>query len=229
MLNQPFEIYFLFRIICTSTPRPISHRPRHCFFNSSNFHLNFRCYINLATEAGIRYHQVVTICHVSLYGIISLAYGAIWFKIKRTARLMKLPSGNRYHNSAAVMLIFVGVFAFQWLSFTLFNFWIITRGNPPTPFLVLSVILVNLGGVYNCFAYTVVRRRIQRSGCSRVVVIGGSNTGQAVQAPSVISLPSGNTEITTTANSSNGDIGYVSTSASNISPSSKYVPFEVYI
>jgi hypothetical protein len=41
------------------------------------------------------------------------------------------------------------------------NFWTMFS-VPPAGILITTVIIVNLGGVYNCIAYTVIRRRLQR-------------------------------------------------------------------
>ena len=72
------------------------------------------------------------------------------------------------------MLVFVGVFILQWWSFTLYNIWALVT-TPPAPVLVLAVIIINLGGIYNAIAYTIIRRKLQSQRRQNAVTSGGNN------------------------------------------------------
>jgi hypothetical protein len=71
-----------------------------------------RCYADLRTARGRMFSQVLAILQIGSFGIVAVAYGTIWIKIQRTARLMSSDDG-RYRNSARVMMIFVLTFIFQ--------------------------------------------------------------------------------------------------------------------
>jgi hypothetical protein len=50
-------------------------------------------------------------------------------------------------------------------------------GVPPAGMLITAVLIANFGGVYNCIAYTVIRRRLQQqnsTGGPQVVYSGGN-------------------------------------------------------
>jgi hypothetical protein len=63
-------------------------------------------------------------------------------------------------------------------------------GVPPAGILITVVIFANLGGVYNCIAYTVIRRRLQQQKATRgpqVVLSNGSKPSTAVNPGAVTS------------------------------------------
>ena len=138
----------------------------------------------MGISRGRIYAQVFSLIQICSFGLLGVAYGAIWLKIQRTTRLMNGMSSTeqRYQSSARVMLIFVAVFILQWWSLTLFNVWVLVV-TPPSAVLVLSVLLINLGGVYNCIAYTIIRRRLQRqkhdNPNSRPVTVGTPHQNEA--------------------------------------------------
>jgi hypothetical protein len=60
----------------------------------------------------------------------------------------------------------------QWWPLVVFNIWA-RIATPSIVLLITAVLVINLGGVYNCIAYTVIRRRLQqrrRSRSQQVVV-----------------------------------------------------------
>src|SRR6218665_543391 len=67
------------------------------------------------------------------------------------------------------MMVFVAVFILQWSPYTLFNLWGIFE-DPPAPVFIIAVIIVNLGGIYNGIAYTIIRRKLQRQKRQNAVV-----------------------------------------------------------
>ena len=118
------------------------------------------------------YSQFFTFFELIMFIGVALAYGSIWVTISRTSKLMGSDI-NRYQNSAKVMMVFVIVFILQWWSLALFNIWSLIT-PPPAVLLVLPVALINLGGVYNCIAYTVIRRRLRQQAAAQgpKVVVG---------------------------------------------------------
>ena len=131
----------------------------------------------------------IAILQLSLFFGVTLSYGAIWLKIKRTIHLIGSNS-TRYHNSAKLMMIFVVVFLFQWWPVTVFYIWSFIDA-PPAELTVVSGFITNMGGVYNCIAYTVIRRRLQRQAAAqeRVVVMGASSPSSKATSSSSINLP----------------------------------------
>src|SRR6218665_2228068 len=67
------------------------------------------------------------------------------------------------------MMVFVAVFILQWSPYTLFNLWGIFE-DPPATVCIIAVIIVNLGGIYNGIAYTIIRRKLQRQKRQNAVV-----------------------------------------------------------
>ena len=108
-------------------------------------------------------------CSASL--IMVLAYGAIWIKIKRTHKDIDLNS-KRYRSTASIMLVFVLIFILQWWALIFFNAWTISDSPPIDWWPIVTGCLCNLGGVWDCIAYTVIRRRIRRneSACGPIVM-----------------------------------------------------------
>ena len=142
-----------------------AHKPATLFVFS--FHLsteqpwNSRCSIDLRTKAGVIYAQILAYVEILIFGTIFLSYGVILIKLRTSSLRMVDSSTMRYRNSAKLMMIFVVVFIFQWWSLVLVNIWSLVSQLPEGIFL-LPVVVVNLGGVYNCLAYTVIRRRFTR-------------------------------------------------------------------
>ena len=124
--------------------------------------LYFRCFIDMRTRAGLIYAQVISIVQILLFSAIALSYGAIFIKMRQTTKLIDV-NAARYRNSAKMMTIFVVVFIFQWWSLILVNIWSMVS-RPPDALFILPVVVINLGGVYNCIAYTVIRYRFKQSG-----------------------------------------------------------------
>jgi hypothetical protein len=69
-------------------------------------------------------------------------------------------------------------FRLQWWPMVVSNFWAMFS-VPPAQILATTVAIVNLGGVFNCIAYTVIRRRLQQQNSSQgpqVVLSNGSRS-----------------------------------------------------
>jgi len=72
-----------------------------------------RCLADARTSRGRLFNEILAVMEIAAFIIVTLAYGAIWIKIQRTARLMSTSDISRYDNSARIMMIFVAVFIFQ--------------------------------------------------------------------------------------------------------------------
>jgi len=57
-------------------------------------------------------------------------------------------------------MMFVTAFILQWWPLVLFNFWVMFS-PPPAEMLLLAVFVLNFGGVFNCIAYTIIKRKLQ--------------------------------------------------------------------
>lgn len=69
----------------------------------------------------------------------------------------------------------------------MFNVWAMVAA-PTTALWVTVVLLANLGGVYNCIAYTVIRRRLQKQTSRGTLVVAGTDR-KPVTVTSSISSP----------------------------------------
>jgi hypothetical protein len=64
------------------------------------------------------------------------------------------------------LILYIYVVDAQWWPLIMSNVWALLA-VPPAGMMVAAVLVINLGGVYNCVAYTVIRRRLQRQNTSR--------------------------------------------------------------
>lgn len=71
-----------------------------------------RCITDLRTARGRLFSQILSIFQICSFAIVSVAYGAIWIKIKHSLNQLSF-NDNRYGNSARVMMIFVAIFILQ--------------------------------------------------------------------------------------------------------------------
>ena len=101
------------------------------------------------------------ISQVVVFIVIAIAYGLILVKIRQSSKNLSDEKASRYRNSAKIMIIFVFVFFLQWWSPALCSMWSFFQ-IPPIPIVLLVVVGVNLGGVYNSIAYTLIRKRFTR-------------------------------------------------------------------
>ena len=70
---------------------------------------------------------------------------------------------SKYHKSANIMIIFVATYFFQNWPAMIYYIWAYFV-DPPIALVVLLVVLVNMGGLFNAVAYTLIRRKYQASG-----------------------------------------------------------------
>ena len=115
---------------------------------------------DVRTAAGLFYAEVVSAIQITFVGLMAVSYGAIWIRMKSTTSLIDVNSA-RYRKSAKMMMIFVVVFIFQWWPMVLASTWLLLA-QPPDAVFMIFVVIVNLRGVYNCVAYTLIRRRFKK-------------------------------------------------------------------
>ena len=103
------------------------------------------------------------------------------------------------------MMIFVAVFILQWWCFVVYTVWNMVSIPPPTIF-VIAVIFINLGGIYNAIAYTIIRQKLQNQKRQNAVSSGGDinkstiakssgTTPRIVSAPHTVPVPGGVPEV----------------------------------
>ena len=102
---------------------------------------------------------MIGILEILTFCILLISYGAIWVKVRQASKVVDAKIG-RCNRTAKIMMIFVVVFLFQWWIQILFVVWGLF-GTVLKYLAVVSECLINLGGVYDCVAYTVIRRRFQ--------------------------------------------------------------------
>src|SRR5260221_223397 len=128
--------------------------------------LSARCFVTFSLTRGRIYAQVINSIEIIVFFLLALAYGAMWMRIRTTAQLLTSNNAS-YQQTAKIMMIFVAAFILQWWPLSMSNIWI-NFGRPPWAILALVGFFVNLGGVYNCLAYTVIRRRLQQKQSAHV-------------------------------------------------------------
>ncbi len=96
-----------------------------------------------------------------------VCYLMVWLKIRRVERNLGATGQSsrqrKYHRIAKVMAFFVMVYLGQYWAFFVFSFWGLF-GIPSVGIISCSVAFGNLGGAFNCLAYTLIRRRYQNVG-----------------------------------------------------------------
>ncbi len=107
-----------------------------------------------------------------------VCYLMVWFKIRRVERNLGAAGQSshqrKHHRIAKVMAFFVIVYLGQYWAFCVFTFWGLFS-IPSVGIICCSVVFTNLGGAFNCLAYTLIRRRYQK--------VGTGETTATVTAP----------------------------------------------
>ena len=138
----------------------LSH-PIFFFFKCEDSYLFQRCFVDYRTTAGKRFAQVIGIIEMVTFGILAVSYGAIWMKIRQSSKVVDA-SIQRCNRTAKMMMIFVVSFFFQWWIQCVIVIWTYILGTMPSFIPVISGCVVNMGGVYDCVAYTIIRRKFQK-------------------------------------------------------------------
>lgn len=114
---------------------------------------------------------------VTVFVLNAVFYGAVYYKIRKVAKSNVSSEGeqnNKYHKSARLMLMFVAVYMFQWWTLVTQALWSFA-GAPSVDFIILSVVVINLGGVYNAFVYTVIRKKYITVGSDNETSVSNQN------------------------------------------------------
>lgn len=128
-------------------------------------------------------NSVYGVSIVIVFLVNAVCYGAIYIKIKQAASkaVGSNDSQNKYHKAARLMLLFVGVYLWQWWTFVVQALWSFAE-DPAVEFYIVSVLVINLGGVYNAVAYTIIRRKYAQVGSSdetKTTNKGGGTSSQS--------------------------------------------------
>ena len=112
-----------------------------------------------------------------------LSYFIIWMKMRASGPApsteVDMERKRKYHRSARVMLLFVVAYILQWWTWVVNAIWA-KVGEPEAWIVVLVVFFCNMGGVFNGFVYTVMRRKYLKSGSAKVL----TNTRSLTQTKS---------------------------------------------
>lgn len=122
---------------------------------------SYRCLVNFAKPNGLMISQAYSMFTVVTFIASGVIYAAVWVKISRDVGLTSGNDISRYARTAKIMSVCVIAAMFQWTPGfiqTLWRLW-----GMPHPFLVMATVFnTNVGGLINCFAYTVIRVRFRQ-------------------------------------------------------------------
>ena len=137
---------------------------RSAQFVFMNFlHLPFRCFVDMRRETAVIVNTVLTISNFIVFGISGFSYAAVWIKIYQTTQLLQdvghstAQNNVRVQRTAKSMTLFVFSYMVQWSPYITYSIWSYFS-LPPLEVLVLTVIFLNMGGVHNACAYTIMRK-----------------------------------------------------------------------
>ncbi|ELU01214.1 hypothetical protein CAPTEDRAFT_205792 [Capitella teleta] len=119
------------------------------------------CMVDMRPWYGPIVNTVYGMTMVLVFAVNAVCYGAIYLRIRRAAMKTAASSsnqGNKYHKAAKLMMLFVAVYLFQWWTYVAQALWSFA-GPPAVELYILSVFLINLGGVYNALVYTIIRKK----------------------------------------------------------------------
>ncbi|ELT88208.1 hypothetical protein CAPTEDRAFT_186432 [Capitella teleta] len=123
------------------------------------------CLVDMRKSYGPIVNSVYGCAIVGVFLVNAVCYGAIYIKITQAASKTSSSGDNKYHKAAKLMLLFVGVYLWQWWTFVVQALWSFAE-DPAVEFYILSVLIINLGGVYNAIAYTIIRKRYASVGAN---------------------------------------------------------------
>ncbi len=96
----------------------------------------------------------VTVCVAS--------YSAVWFKIRQVSKSAGSWSTRQKKlvKKARIMAVFVLAYAGQWVPGVILALWsFISPENVHEIMVLITTLFVNMGGFFNCVAYTVIRKK----------------------------------------------------------------------
>ncbi len=118
----------------------------------------------MRTSAGPILTNIQGVVVLLFFLAIMLCYAMVWFKLSAVSKASS--SGmtrTKYHGTARVMMLFVAAFLFQYWPMMLYGAWALFA-MPHVSIVILLVLFVNMGGFFNFLAYTVIRRKYQKTG-----------------------------------------------------------------
>ena len=101
-------------------------------------------------------------------------YLGIWIKIRQVMQTQK--KSNKYGRTAKVMMLFVAAYICQWWAFVVHSCWEFF-GQPHVSVFWAAVFFSNMGGVFNFFAYSFIRKKYQKVSDERSIGTHTACTG----------------------------------------------------
>lgn len=151
----------------------------------------YRCVIDLRQPYGVFVHNFYGVSMVTVFTMNGICYGAVTLHIHKIRRMSaKIGSKAHYNRTTAMLAAIVAAYLFQWFPSVIDSIWILL-GTPPPYIYVLQVVVVNLGGVYNAFAYTVIRRILLQPSGSGPGDSVSTQPGRGQSSTVALSRPSG--------------------------------------
>ena len=145
-------------------------------------------------ENGNYVDLIYTTAVIGTFVIISLCYGGVCWKIRRTSAMISSVMGEtdkvaqrtrveQNNKAAKTMCLFVLAYILQWVLYIFYSiyqfFW-----PPPLQFLAVVVFFCNMGGVFNFLAYSFSRRQnMQQRKAVTVSVISSEKTDSNMTGP----------------------------------------------
>ena len=114
-------------------------------------------------KSAVIFNTVLTVTNIIVFGTCAFSYVAVWIKIYRTTKLLEdvgqstAQNHVRTQRTAKTMTLFVFSYMVQWSPYMTYTVWSYFS-LPPPELLIITVIILNMGGVYNSFAYTIMRK-----------------------------------------------------------------------
>ena len=129
-------------------------------------HIFSRCFTDKRKDAAIYVDMVYAFSFVTIFLINIACYGMVWYKIRRVSNLVStyqkeesssvLPKNSNL-KAARTMCIFIVAYIAQWFGYMTYSIWSLLQ-PAPIWLLGLTVVVTNMGGVFNCVAYTWLRK-----------------------------------------------------------------------
>ena len=125
-----------------------------------------RCFTDKRKDAAIYVDMVYAFSFVTIFLINIVCYGMVWYKIRKVSNLVStyqkeesssvLPKNSNL-KAARTMCIFIVAYIAQWFGYMTYSIWSLLQ-PAPIWLLGLTVVVTNMGGVFNCVAYTWLRK-----------------------------------------------------------------------
>ena len=102
--------------------------------------------------------NIFSVALMCTFMICSVSYTLVGMKVRKISKAAGSWSKLRkkYNRMAHMLTLFVVAYMMQWFPAVVQGFWTFIA-NPHVSVIVMVVFFTNIGGVFNCVAYTVIR------------------------------------------------------------------------